>query len=133
MSLSLSRLSALAAALLLSACATGPITSQTIAGRYEYEHRPQGYGGETIVLGEGTFEYTVHAPDIAANVERLRYPIRGSYKLDGSTITFLSPAVANPERTLTRQNNRFVLWTQDQLDDYRQTGRRPDDLLYQQR
>lgn len=129
----LPRLSALAAALLLCACATGPISPQTIAGRYEYEHRPEGYGGESIVLGEGTFEYSVHTPDIAANIENLRYPIRGRYKLDGSTITFLSPSVANPERTLTRRNNQFVLWTQDQLDDYRQTGHRPDDLLYQHR
>jgi len=133
MSLPLSRLFALAAALLLGACATGPISPQSIVGRYEYQGRPADYGGETIVLGEGTFEYTVHAPDIAANVENRRYPIRGRYRLDGSTITFLSPSVANPERTLTRRNNQFMMWTQDQLDDYHQTGRRPDDLLYQHR
>jgi len=133
MSLPLSRLCALATALLLGACATGPISPQSVAGRYESKGGPADYGGETIVLGEGTFEYTVHASDIAANAERLRYPIRGRYRLDGSTITFLSPSVANPERTLTRRNNQFILWTQDQLDDYHQIGRRPDDLLYQHR
>lgn len=130
---SLPSLVAGAAALLLGACAVIPITPQTIRGKYEVEGRPEGmwYGGETIVLGENTFEYSLYTPDLVDNPHSMRYPIRGRYKLDGSTITFLSPQVPYPQRTITRRQKLFVLWTSKQVDEYQQTGRKPEDLLYQ--
>jgi hypothetical protein len=133
MQFSLPRLSALAVALFLGACTTVPITPQTIAGKYEYEGHPEGmwYGGERIVLGEGTFEYSLYTPDLVQNPSTMRYPIRGRYKLDGSTITFLSPSVPYPERTLTHRSKLFVMWTPKQIEDFHQIGHRPDDLLYQ--
>jgi hypothetical protein len=134
-SFSHARLFALAATLLLSACTVVPITPQTIRGKYEYEGKPEGlwYGGESIVLGEGTFEYTLYtATDVVDSARSTRYPIRGRYKLDGDTITFLNPAVHYPQRTLTRRHKLFVLWTPKQIDEYHQSGRWPGDLLYQQ-
>lgn len=134
MPLSLPRLIALTAAFCLGACTVIPITPQTIAGRYEYEGRPEGmwYGGETIVLGDGTFDYSLYTPDLVANPGNKPAPIHGRYQLDGSTITFLNPSVQYPERTLTRRGKQFVLWTPNQIDDFRETHRRPTDLLYQQ-
>jgi len=124
---------AFAVALLLGACAVVPITPQTIAGKYEIEGRPEGMwnGGEAIVLGEGTFEYSLYTADLVENPHSTRYPIRGRYKLDGPTITFLNSSVPYPQRTLTRRHKLFVLWTPKQIDDYHQSGRKPDDLLYQ--
>lgn len=126
---------ALGATLLLSACAGVPITPRTIAGRYEYEGRPEGmwYGGEMIVLGEGTFDYTLYTPDLVATPGNKPAAIHGRYQLDGATITFLNPSVQYPERTLTRRGKLFVLWTPPQIEDFHQNGRRPTDLLYQHR
>ncbi|MEI9895216.1 MAG: hypothetical protein WDN28_15330 [Chthoniobacter sp.] len=130
---SLPRLFTLASALLLSACAVVPITPQTISGKYEIEGRPEGMwnGGEAIVLGDGTFEYSLFTVDLLENPHSSRSPIRGRYKLDGSTITFLNASVPYPQRTLTRRHKLFVLWTPKQIDDYHLTGHKPDDLLYQ--
>lgn len=130
----LSRISVLAAALLLSACTVIPITPQTIAGTYSYEGHPEGmwYGGERIVLGNGTFEYWLYTPELLAHPENSHYPIRGNYKLEGSTITFLNTTIAYPERTLTRRHKLFVMWTPKQAEDRKQLGRVPDDVLYQQ-
>ena len=124
----------LAAALLLSSCKTIPITTQTIRGRYTYDGQPNGMwnAGESIVLGDGTFEYSLYTADLVENPHARRDPIRGRYKLDGSTIIFLNSAVPYPERTLTHRNKLFVLWTPKQIDDFQATGLRPNDLLYQQ-
>jgi hypothetical protein len=124
----------LAAALLLSSCKVIPITPQTIRGKYTYEGQPNGMwnAGESIVLGEGTFEYSLYTADLVDHPQINRDPIRGRYKLDGSTITFLNPAVPYPERTLTRRHKLFVLWTPKQIDEFHSTGVRPNDLLYQQ-
>ena len=129
----LPRLVSLAATLLLSACAVIPITPKTIAGKYEIEGKPVGLwnGGESVVLHEGTFEYSLFTTDLVENPHSTRYPIRGRYKLDGATITFLDSGVPYPRRTLTRRDKLFVLWTQKQIDDYHESGRWPDDLLYQ--
>jgi hypothetical protein len=127
------RLLACVAAICLGACAATPITPQTIRGKYEIEGAPEGmwYGGEMIVLGNGTFEYSLYTPDLVENPQSMRYPIHGRYKLDGSTITFLNPSVPSPQRTLTHRRKLFVLWTPKQVEDYRQTGAQPADLLYQ--
>jgi hypothetical protein len=132
---SLPRLLALAATLLLSACAVIPITPQTISGKYEIEGQPVGMwnSGETIILGAGTFEYSLYTADLVENPSSSRYPIRGRYKLDGATITFLNSEVPYPQRTLTRRHKLFVLWTQKQIDDYHESSRWPEDLLYQHR
>jgi hypothetical protein len=125
---------ALAATLLLSACTVIPITPQTVSGKYVYEGKPEGlwYGGESIVLGEGTFEYTLYTADLVENPRVTHPPIRGRYKLDGDTITFLNPGVHFPQRTIKRRHKLFVLWTPKQIAEYRETKRMPDDLLYQQ-
>jgi len=132
--MSLPRLSALIAALLLSACTVIPITPKTISGKYQYEGRPEGmwYGGESIVLGEDTFEYSLYTADLVENPHSTRYPIRGRYKLEGSTITFLDPGVHYPKRTITRRHKLFVLWTPKQIEEFHETRRQPSDLLYQQ-
>ena len=132
--MSLAHVSALLAALLLSACTVIPITPQTISGKYAFEGKPEGmwYGGESIVLGEGTFDYSLYTADVIDNPHSTRYPIRGRYKLEGSTITFLHSGVPYPQRTLTRRQKLFVMWTPKQIDQYHETGRWPGDLLYQQ-
>lgn len=124
----------LAAALLLSSCKTIPINNQTIRGRYTYEGQPNGMwnAGEAIVLGDGTFEYSLYTADLVENPQSGRFPIRGRYKLDGSTIIFLNSSVPYPERTLTRRHKLFVMWTPKQIDEFHATGLRPNDLLYQQ-
>jgi hypothetical protein len=124
---------ALAIALLLGACAVVPITPQTISGKYEIEGQPEGMwnGGEAIVLGAGTFEYSLFTADLVDNPHSMHYPTRGRYKLDGATITFLNSSVPYPQRTLTRRHKLFVLWTPKQIEDYHESGRKPDDLLYQ--
>ena len=128
-------LCALAGALLLGAFASAPITPETISGKYEIEGKPQGmwFSGESIVLGNGTFEYSLYTADVVDS-RTTRAPIRGRYKLDGKTITFLNSAVPYPERTLTHRNKKmFILWTPKQVSDFHDTGIRPGDLLYQQR
>lgn len=124
----------LVAALLLSSCKVIPITTQTIRGRYTYEGQPNGMwnAGESIVLGDGTFEYSLYTADLVENPQSGRYPIRGRYKLDGATITFLNSAVPYPERTLTHRHKLFVMWTPKQIDEFHSTGLHPNDLLYQQ-
>ncbi len=83
------------------------------------------------MLVEVTFEYSLFTAELVDNPRSMRYPIHGRYKLDGATVTFLNPAVPYPQRTLTRRHKMIVLWTPKQLDEYHQTGRKPDDLLYQ--
>jgi hypothetical protein len=131
--MSLPHFSALAAALLLTACTVIPITPQTIRGKYVIEGQPEGmwYGGESIVLGDGAFEYSLYTAELVENPRSTPYPIRGRYKLEGSTITFLNSGVPYPQRTLTPRHKRFVLWTPKQIEEYHETGRWPGDLLYQ--
>jgi hypothetical protein len=125
----------LAVALLFSSCKVIPITPHTVSGKYVYEGQPNGMwnAGESIVLGEGTFEYSLYTADLVDHPQSDRYPIRGRYKLDGATITFLAPGIPYPERTLTRRHKLFVMWTPKQIDEYHATGVCPNDLLYQQR
>ena len=132
--MSLPHASALLVALILSACTVIPITPQTIRGKYEIEGKPEGmwYGGESLVLGEGTFEYSLYTLDVVPAPNAARYPIRGRYKLEDSTITFLNSGVPYPQRTLTRRHKLFVLWTPKQIEEHHETGRWPGDLLYQQ-
>jgi len=121
-------------ALLLSACETVPITPQTIRGRYEMIGKPEGlwYSGESLVLGEGTFQYWLYA-DLTDDPRLAQYPVSGRYTLDGSTITFHHPAVLFPQRTITRMHKQFVLWTPRQHATYHETGRVPEDALVQNR
>jgi hypothetical protein len=128
------RLLVLFAALLLAACKTIPITPETIRGKYEMSGPPQGlwYAGESIVLGDGTFQYWLFTNQSDDN-HPTQYPVSGRYVLNGATINLQSPAVVFPQRTIKRVGKQFTLWTPRQLAMPPEPGRIPNDVLVQQK
>ena len=130
----LPRVVLLVAALFLAGCKTVPITMQTIRGHYEMAGRPEGlwYSGESLVLGDGTFQYWLFA-NLPDDPRLAQYPVSGRFTLEGNTITLHHPAVLFPQRTIRRFDHRFTLWTPRQLAIPPEPGRIPDDVLVQGR
>ena len=125
----LRRVFALAAPILLSGCSTVPITDETIQGAYKLRGN-NWYAGESVVLRNGSFIYSIFT-DALDDPRLKRFPVSGRYTLEDSWITLHHPDVPTPRMILLRRSGRFELWTPEQRDKFRRTGRTPDDVLYQ--
>lgn len=128
------RILALLIGLLLTGCSGLPITAQSIQGSYRLHGARDGrwYAGESIELLKESFVYSIFT-DVVNDPRIDRFPVRGRYSINGSLITLHHPAVPSPQRIITRQFGRFVLWKPEQHEAYLSSRRKPGDLLYQER
>jgi hypothetical protein len=101
----------------LVGCASAPAYARPqIDGLYVMSEEVRGYQDDRLELRNGRFRYW-HSGDVIVvdergrNLDKTKYPIRGTFKVDGSRITFSSEDV--DARYIDTINGHSVLWTLD--------------------
>lgn len=87
------------------------------------------YAGDTIKLGEGDFVWEKFTDEVIVDddgeVENQfpGYPMRGTYRVEGRTVSFKSASGDALENMHLQQcNNRHYLLTKEQFEAYKKTG-----------
>ncbi len=84
-----------------------------VDGVYTLCEEVQGYSGETLELKDGKFRYWFYS-DVATGDEP-KYPLTGTYTVNGSSVKLDHPQIRRDERVLATVNGVRVLWRADGL------------------
>lgn len=97
------------------------LPQQDPSGVYQMPREVQGFSGETLELKDGKFRYWFYS-DVEGGKEP-KYPLEGTYTVQGDTITFEHPDFYSPKRTLAIVNGVAVVWREDGLKLYKEEQR----------
>jgi hypothetical protein len=105
---------------LLVGCASVPSTTSAVDGLYVIPEEPRGYQDERLELRNGHFRYWFHGDSVVVDEHGRplgpRYPLRGTFKVDGRRITFRTENDPKynenvDDKYFDTVNGHSVLWT----------------------
>ncbi len=82
-------------------------------GVYTMCREVAGFSGETLELKDGRFRYWFYSDVVTGNEPA--FPLTGTYRIRGDTLTLSHSQVYEPTRTIARIGDTWVLWRDDAL------------------